>query len=69
MLNRYSSGLALILIIQAGLFYSASRGENTPAPAPLSAFPFSFGGWNLAQEGVVEKETLDAEARAFFLRR
>jgi len=51
--------LAIVLILQAVLFYSASRGEKTPLATPLSAFPATFGNWNLAREGVVEQEELD----------
>jgi EpsI family protein len=59
MLNRYGRVLAVVLILQAILFYAASRGESTPLAAPLSAFPVTLGNWTLAQEGVVEKEELD----------
>jgi EpsI family protein len=51
--------LAVVLILQAALFYSASRGEKTPLASPLSIFPTSFGNWNLLQEGVVEQDELD----------
>ena len=57
--NRYGGVLAATLLLQAALFYSASRGEGTPLAAPLSAFPMSFGNWTLLREGVVEKEELD----------
>ena len=57
--NRYGGALAAILVLQAALFYSASRGEGTPLAAPLSTFPLSFGNWTLLREGVVEKEELD----------
>ena len=51
--------LAIVLILQAALFYSASRGEKTPLASPLSAFPATFGSWSLLREGVVEKDELD----------
>jgi len=57
--NRYGGVLAAILVLQAALFYSASRGEGTPIAAPLSTFPTSFGNWSLLREGVVEQEELD----------
>jgi EpsI family protein len=57
--NRYVRVLTVVLAAQAVLFYSASHGESTPLPAPLSAFPASFGNWTMLQEGVVEKETLE----------
>lgn len=57
--NKPMRILALVLICQMVLFYSASRGEKTPLATPLSAFPGTFGHWNLVQEGVVEQEELD----------
>lgn len=59
MFNKYGSVLTAILLLQAALFYSASRGEGTPLAAPLSTFPTSFGNWSLLREGVVEQEELD----------
>ena len=59
MLNKYGRVLAVVLILQAILFYAASRGESTPLAAPLSAFPTTLGPWHLAQEGVVEKEEME----------
>ncbi len=59
MFNKYGGVLAAILLSQAALFYSASRGEGTPLAVPLSTFPASFGNWSLAKEGVVEQEELD----------
>jgi EpsI family protein len=58
-MNKYRGVLAVALVLQAALFYSASRGEGTPIATPLSAFPTVFGNWTLAKEGVVEKEELD----------
>jgi EpsI family protein len=58
-LNRYGGALAAILVLQAVLFYSASRGEGTPLAAPLSTFPLTFGNWSLLREGVVEKDELE----------
>ncbi len=57
--NKYGRVLAVVLILQAILFYAASRGESTPLAAPLLAFPAALGNWRLAQEGVVEKEEMD----------
>jgi EpsI family protein len=59
MSNKYGGVLTVILLLQAALFYSASRGEGTPLAAPLSTFPTTFGNWTLAKEGIVEKEELD----------
>ncbi len=51
--------LTLVLLAQAALFYAASRGESAPFAAPLAQFPAVFGGWTLAQEGIIEKDELD----------
>jgi len=57
--NRYARVLTLVLILQGFLFYTASGSEKTPLAAPLKEFPRTLRNWNLVQEGVVEKETLD----------
>jgi EpsI family protein len=51
--------LSLALLAQAALFYGYSRGESAPAARPLKEGPAQFGDWKLAQEGVIEQETLD----------
>ncbi len=55
--NRYLQIVTILLLVQAGLFYSASRGESTPLPAPLAGMPSSFGGWRLVRENTVDEET------------
>lgn len=55
--SRYLQLVTLVLVVQAALFYSASHGENTPLPLPLSTLPATFGDWRLLQEGVVEEDT------------
>ncbi len=57
--SKYSRILTGILILQAVLFYTLSHGEAVPIPRPLSEFPARVGDWNLAAEGVIEKEVLD----------
>lgn len=57
--SKYTRILTAVLVLQAALFYSASHGDAVPLIAPLSAFPTSVGNWHMAQEGVIEKETLD----------
>jgi EpsI family protein len=59
MLNKYGRVLALVLVLQAVLFYTASHGDSTPLILPLAAFPMNLGNWKLLQEGVVDKETQD----------
>ncbi len=49
----------VILLLQAVLFYSASRGDSTSLAAPLVALSPNLGEFKLAQEGVVEPETLE----------
>jgi EpsI family protein len=51
--------LTLVLLVQAALFYAASRGESAVMVQPLNRFPTTLGQWTLAQEGVMEKEELD----------
>ena len=57
--SKFVYGLTLVLVVQAVLFYSASRGEVVPHAAPLSGFPLKIGGWRLHEEGVIEKEEQD----------
>jgi len=55
--NKFAAACAAVLIIQAGLFYSASRGENMPPlTLPLSSIPAMFGSWTLIQESPVEDD-------------
>jgi EpsI family protein len=57
--SKFVYGLTLVLVVQAVLFYSASRGEKTPLAAPLSGFPTLVGAWHLEEVGVVDQETQD----------
>jgi EpsI family protein len=57
--NKFAAACAAVLIIQAGLFYSASRGENVPLSLPLSSIPDVIGSWHLAQESPVEQDVQD----------
>jgi EpsI family protein len=57
--SKFVYGLTAVLVVQAVMFYSASRGEIAPNVAPLSSFPTKVGNWNLRQEGVIDKETQD----------
>jgi EpsI family protein len=57
--NKFLRVLTLVLIVQAVLFYSASRGEAAHYAPPLIAFPNVLGSWHEVQEGVIEKEELD----------
>jgi EpsI family protein len=55
--SKYARILTAALIIQAGLFYATSRGENVPSVRPLRDFPQEFSGWTMAQEGYVDDDT------------
>ncbi|HWE48182.1 MAG TPA: EpsI family protein [Bryobacteraceae bacterium] len=57
--NRFLHILTLVMVVQAVLFYSASRGEAAHNAPPLSAFPITVGNWHETQEGVMPKEELD----------
>jgi EpsI family protein len=57
--SKFLYALTLVVVVQTVLFRSASHGEAVPLAAPLSAFPVSVNGWNLQQEGIIDKETLD----------
>jgi EpsI family protein len=57
--SKFVYGLTLVLVVQAVLFYSASRGEVAPNASPLNKFPIMVGGWRLEQEGVIDKDTQD----------
>ena len=54
--------LSVALIAQAVVFFGFSRQEHVPNLRPLKEFATSAGGWTLAQEGVLDKETLDVLA-------
>ncbi len=57
--NQSMRILTAVLVLQAVIFYGLSRKEYEPNTLPLSSVPMTFGGWTLAQEGVVDKETQD----------
>jgi len=57
--SKFIYALTTVLVAQAALFYSASRGEVVPSAAPLSAFPVAAGDWHMAQVGVIDQDTLD----------
>src|SRR3954466_12455481 len=55
--SKYLGILTLVLAVQAVLFYTASHGESTPLPLPLSSLPNMIGDWKLDKEGVIDEET------------
>jgi len=57
--NKYAAILTLVLLLQATLFYAASRGEKVPAVDPLDLFPAQLGTWREVQNYPVEQEIRD----------
>ncbi len=57
--SKFIYALTLILVVQAGLFYSASHGEATPLAAPLAAFPLNVGPWHMQQDQQIDQNTRD----------
>jgi len=57
--NKYVGALTLVLVVQATLFYAASRGEKAPAAPPLASFPESIHDWRMTQDMPIEKEILE----------
>jgi EpsI family protein len=57
--SKYARVLTGVLIVQAVLFYTASRGESAPPELPLNDFPRQLNDWTMVNQGVVEKEVLD----------
>jgi len=58
--NKYVRIVTAALVLQGIVFYSvALRAENTPPVSPLSVFPSSLGGWQMANDIGVDQETLD----------
>jgi EpsI family protein len=57
--TRPAQVLTVLLILQALALYGFSRTESVPAPRPLADFPQRYGAWQLFQEGVMDKDTMD----------
>ena len=54
--NKHARVLTVILVLQAGLFYGASRPEKvTPIP-PLQTFPVAVGNWVMLEDYPIEKD-------------
>src|SRR5205085_1780544 len=54
--SRYALAGTLVLLVQAGLFYGASRGEKIPQARKLDYFPERVDDWRMIQRGVIEKD-------------
>jgi EpsI family protein len=57
--NKYLGVLTLVLVVQATLFYAASRGEKVPQGKQLSFFPAQLQNWQMVQDTPIEQEVLD----------
>jgi EpsI family protein len=57
--SKYVQILTVFLLLQAALFYTASHGDALPLKEPLREFPQKIGGWNMAGESTVDKDTWD----------
>jgi EpsI family protein len=57
--TRPAQVLTVLLILQALALYGFSRTESVPTPRLLADFPQRFAQWQLFQEGVMDKDTLD----------
>lgn len=51
--------LTLVLLVQAGVFYGLSRGENLPYHRPLAQFSMASTDWVMQQDVQLDQETLD----------
>src|SRR3954451_22328536 len=51
--------LTVVLLVQVIITYGMARKEVVPPNRSLSEFAAHFGTWNLAQEGIVDKDTQD----------
>ena len=57
--NKYATVLALVLVVQATLFFAASRGEKVPVGKPLQFFPVQIKNWQMIQDTPIEQDILD----------
>jgi len=56
---KYLGVLTLVLVVQATLFYAASRGEKVPEGKQLAFFPAQVRTWQMVQDTPIEQEVLD----------
>lgn len=57
--NKYALILTLALLAEGILYYSAYGSEIAPRNKPLDLFATDFSGWQMINEGHIEKETMD----------
>lgn len=56
---RAAQVATVVLLLQAAIYYSASRTETIPPTPPWSAFPAALGGFAVIGESLIEPEILD----------
>jgi EpsI family protein len=54
--NKYARWLTVVLLLQIGLFYGASKYERTPANVPLAGFPADIMGWHMVTNAPIDAE-------------
>jgi EpsI family protein len=57
--SKYTVVLSVVLIIQAGLVYWASRGEKIPIGKPLDYFPSQINNWQIERDYPIEQDIRD----------
>jgi EpsI family protein len=57
-LNKVLWAATILVLLQAGLYYSASSGDSLPLPVPLAGFPQVLGAFHGTKDGAVEPETV-----------
>jgi len=57
--NKCTAALTAVLLVQAILFYVASRSEKVPAGKPLELFPAALGDFQLIESIPIEQEVRD----------
>ncbi len=57
--KRFLQALTVLLLAQAALFYSASRGEKVHSISPLQYFPVDVHGWRVVRDTPLEPEVQD----------
>ena len=56
---KYLGVLTLVLVVQATLFYAASRAEKVHEGKQLTFFPAQIQNWQMVQDAPIEQEVLD----------
>jgi len=59
MRSKHAGALTVVLMVQAPLFYTASRGEKVPAGQRLDLFPAQIQTWRMLQDYPIEPEIRD----------